>query len=456
MAARAAKKPAAAGQIETKEDAAPPAHAEVKGAVDDLARTFEAFKEANDRELAELKAAAKQGSKAAADPVSAEKTAKINEALDVAQKRLDELGEEIKRAETAAQRPWGASVYDDYKSDDDDGGLATSHEIKAAFVDFVRSGDKRPAQALYDEGKSLSSLVQPDGGYLVPTEVETDIMTLVEDFSPMRMICDVQDISTAELEMPVDVNGDAAVWASEKQTRAETDTPQIEMIVIRAQEMYAMPQVTQTILEDAAIDVEAWITDKLARRFGISEGVAFIAGDGVKRPRGFLAYPTVANASWTWGKVGYTITGENGGFVAPDGSTQTSGGDALINLTYELRREYRARASFIGSRRTFAMARKLKDTEANYIWQPSLQAGQPAQLMGYPVLDMDHMPDPDTGTFSLALGDFAEGYQIVDRVGMDVRRLDHQPPYVSFYARKRTGGGIKNFDAIKLLKFSAT
>ena len=184
--------------------------------------------------------------------------------------------------------------------------------------------------------------------------------------------------------------------------------------------------------------------------FADQEGIAFVSGNGVDKPKGFLDYPKVANATWSWGNVGVINTGTAGAFPA------SSPTDKLIDLAFSVRAAYRANASFVMNRATEAAIRKFKDADGNYVWQPSPRPGEAPRLLGYPVVEAEAMPDIAADAHAIAFGDFRRGYLVVDRVGIRVLRDPYSSkPYVLFYTTKRVGGGIQDFAAIKLLKFAA-
>ena len=212
-----------------------------------------------------------------------------------------------------------------------------------------------------------------------------------------------------------------------------------------------MPSATQALLDDSAVNIDQWIADEVRIAFSDQEGTAFVTGDGINKPKGFLSYTKVANASWTWGNSGYLATGVAGGFPA------TTPTDKLIDLTFAVKAGYRANGTFTMNRATQGAIRKFKDSNGNYIWQPPVKAGDAPLLLGYPVAECEDMPTIGADTFSVGFGDFERGYLIVDRVGVRVLRDPYSAkPYVLFYTTKRVGGGIQDFDAIKLLKFGLT
>ena len=153
-----------------------------------------------------------------------------------------------------------------------------------------------------------------------------------------------------------------------------------------AMELYAQPAATQTLLDDAVVDVEQWIASEVETAFAEQEGAAFVNGDGVNKPKGFLASDTVDNGAWVWGKLGFVPTGNAGAFPA------VSPSDKLVDLVYALKAGYRQNASFVMNRKTQAAIRKFKDADGNYLWQPPAGAGQPATLMSFPVIEAEDMP----------------------------------------------------------------
>jgi len=183
--------------------------------------------------------------------------------------------------------------------------------------------------------------------------------------------------------------------------------------------------------------------------FTAQEGAAFVTGDGINQPKGFLSYPTADNAAWSWGNIGTIASGADGAFKS------TAPADPLIDLVYALKSTYRTKGRVVMNRLTQSALRKLKDGQGNYIWQPSLGAEFEAKLLGFPVTECDDKPDLSTGSLSLAFGDFSSGYLVVDRKGAHVLRGPFSAkPYVLFYSTKRVGGGIQDFGAIKAMRFS--
>jgi HK97 family phage major capsid protein len=402
---------------------------ESAGGYDALMRAFEAFKEMNDVRIAAIER------RGAADVLSEEKVERINAALEVHQRRLDELV-------LKAQRPPLAATSPDVQAHD-------SREHKAAFEAYVRTGESSGLRAL--EAKALSVGSNPDGGYLVPQEVESEIGKRLNIVSPIRAIAGVRGISANVYKKPFMTSGPATGWVGETDARPQTGTPTLAELSFPAMEIYAQPAATATLLEDTAVNIDAWLASEVEMTFAEQEGLAFVTGDGTNKPKGFLAYTTVANGSWSWGNIGYVATGAAGAFPASNPS------DVLIDLIYALRPGYRQNATFVMNRKTQSTIRKFKDTTGNYLWQPPATPSGRASLIGFPVADAEDMPDIAANSLSVAFGDFRRGYLIVDRQGVRVLRDPFMAkPYVMFYTTKRVGGGVQDFDAIKLLKFAAS
>jgi HK97 family phage major capsid protein len=210
-----------------------------------------------------------------------------------------------------------------------------------------------------------------------------------------------------------------------------------------------MPAATQTLLDDSAVNIDEWIAGEIDTVFAEQEGTAFVSGNGTTAPKGFLTYTKVEEGDWNWGELGFVPSGAAGAFAASDPS------DALVDLVYALKAGYRQNANFVMNRRTQAEVRKLKDDAGNYLWAPPATAGGQATLMGFPVAEAEDMPDIAADSFSVAFGDFRRGYLVVDRMGVRVLRDPYSAkPYVLFYVTKRVGGGVADFDAIKLMKFA--
>jgi HK97 family phage major capsid protein len=285
----------------------------------------------------------------------------------------------------------------------------------------------------------------------VPLEIERTIDRVLAKASPIRSIAGVRQIGAATYRKPINIVEAASGWVGETGAVATTAAPTLAALDFPAMELYAMPAATQALLDDSQVDIEQWLADEVQIVFAEQEGAAFVNGTGVNQPKGFLQYTAVADASYSWGNIGYVASGAAGAFASSNPS------DALLDLCYAPRQGYRANGRWVMNRKTEAAIRKFKDSTGNYIWQPGAAAGQPATVLGYPVTEVEDMPDIAANSFAIAFGDFARGYLIVDRVGIRVLRDPYSSkPYVLFYTTKRVGGGVQNFEAIKLMKFAAS
>jgi HK97 family phage major capsid protein len=393
-------------------------------AFDDFMRAFEAFKDTNDRRLDEIER------RSSADALTMEKLARIDRALDENKRVVDELAHKAGRPQLAGGGPrYGAGL-----------------QHKAAFEGYVRRGEATMLRGL--EGKALSVGTDADGGYLVPDETERTINRAVTNISPIRAIAGIRQVSGSVYKKPFAITGAETGWVGETAARPETDTPTLAELSFPTMELYAMPAATQSLLDDSAVDIDQWIAEEVRIAFAQQEGTAFVTGNGTNKPKGFLDYTKVANASWTWGNIGFILTGADGAFPA------SNPGDKLIDLIYAVKSGYRANGTFVFNRATQSVIRKMKDGDGNYLWQPAAKAGDASLLAGYPVAESEDMPNLAADSYSVAFGDFRRGYLIVDRVGIRVLRDPYSAkPYVLFYTTKRVGGGVQDFDAIKLLKF---
>lgn len=394
--------------------------------INDLHQAFTAFRDANDERLAQIE------TRMGADALTEEKLARIDHALDETKSRLDRLALDIARPRLGG--PFETEGCNEHKS---------------AFGHYMRAGEATGLKAL--EAKAMSRASGPDGGYLVPTPAEQEILRRLAKLSPIRAIASVRAISTQSLRRAYSTTGPAAGWVGEADPRPQTANQQIADMTFPAMELYAMPAATQSLLDDAAVDIEQWIADEVQVAFAEQEGGAFVNGDGVNKPKGFLAYTTIADTSWSWGNIGYIPTGAAGAFSA------TNPSDALFNLVYALRAGYRQNGTFVMGRKAQSLVRQFKTTTGQYLWAPPSSLDAPATLMNFPIIEAEDMPDPAANAFAIAFGDFERGYVVVDRIGIRVLRDPYSTkPYVLFYTTKRVGGGIQNFEAIKLLKFAAS
>ena len=316
-----------------------------------------------------------------------------------------------------------------------------------AFNAYLRSGDDDALRGLEFEGKSLSTAVNGDGGFLVDPQTSETVKSVLNATASIRSIASVVNVEATSYDVLVDQGEFGTGWASETAAVTETATPQIDRITIPLHELSALPKASQRLLDDAAFDIEGWLASRIADKFARAEAGAFINGDGVDKPKGFLTHTTVADTAWAWGSIGYVPTGVDAGLTA----------DSIIDLIYALGAEYRANATFVLNSKTAGAIRKLKDNDGRFLWSDGLAAGEPARLMGYPVLIAEDMPDIASGADAIAFGDFAAGYTIAERPDLRVLRDPFSAkPHVLFYATKRIGGDVSDYAAIKLLKFAVS
>ncbi len=317
-----------------------------------------------------------------------------------------------------------------------------------AFDAYLRSGDDGALRGLEVESKALNTAVAAEGGYLVDPDTSASIRGVLHNAASIRAIASVVTVESTSFDVLVDHSDIASGWATEQGPVTETDTPAIDRIPIALHELSAMPKASQRLLDDSAFDIEAWLAERIAGKFARAEAAAFIAGDGVDKPRGFLDHAKVADDAWAWGSLGYIATGADGDFAA------TNAADAIVDLVYALGAGYRAGAAFVMNSKTAGAVRKMKDADGRFLWSDGLASAEPARLMGYPVLIAEDMPDIATDSHAIAFGDFAQGYTIAERPDMRVLRDPFSAkPHVLFYATKRVGGDVSDFKAIKLLKF---
>lgn len=395
---------------------------ELKSAMRDFLSAFEQFKQSNDERIAAVE-------KKKDDIVLSEKVDRLNKAMGDQKAAIDRLALAGKRPAIAATRE--------------------SDEKKAAVDRYMRSGDASAINAL--QTKSLNATNDAEGGYLAPEPTERIIAAAVRDISPIRQIATVREIGVTTFKKPISLGGGAAGWVGETGGRVETATPALASIDFPTMELYAMPAASQTLLDDAVVDIEQWLADEVQGEFAAQETDAFVNGDGVNKPKGFLSYAIADDSVRGASEIGYVASGAVGAFAASNPA------DKLLDLIYAPKQAFRANGRFVLNRKTLSVVRKFKDADGNYLWQPSVQAGAPSTLFGYPVTEVEDMPDIGANAHAIAFGDFGRGYLIVDRQGVRILRDPYSAkPYVLFYTTKRVGGGVQNFEAIKLLKFAAS
>ena len=315
-----------------------------------------------------------------------------------------------------------------------------------AFDAYIRHGDDDALRGLPLEGKAMSTV--SDGGFLAAPTVALQVQDALNITASLRRVANVVAVESANYEVLVDMGDIASGWSTEATAQAETGTSTVQRVVIPVHELSAMPKASQRLLDDAAFDIETWLADCIATKFARAEATAFVSGDGVNKPKGFLTHAKAPNGTATNVQIGTIPSGGAGDFAS------TNPANALIDLVYALGAQYRANGTFVMNSKTAAAVRKMRDADGRFLWADSLAMGQPAQLLGYPVLVCEDMPDIAAGSFSIAFGDFRSAYTIVKRPDLRVLRDPFSAkPHVLFYATKRVGGGVTDARAIKLMVF---
>jgi len=412
------------GLVGVRADATDP-----KALIAQINTAFEEFKTSHNAALAK------------ADVVQSEKVDKINAEIGTLSKELDKVNAGI-----AALKVGGGAG---------DGKDPAIGEHALAFNRFFRNGAEAGLKDLEIKAK-LSTNSDPDGGYLVPEEMEQSIDRVLGTVSTIRSLASVMTISAGDTyKLLVNQGGAGSGWVGESESRAETASPTLKEIAINLGELYANPAATQKMLDDGRNDIAAWLADEVSTVFAEQEGAAFATGDGVNKPRGILSYTNVANASYAWGSVGYIASGASGAFATA--TTALSPADALIDLYYALKAGHRNNASWLMSDATMGAVRKLKDVDGKFVWAAPTAIGEVATVLMKPVYTDDNMSAIAANSYSIAFADFKRAYQVVDKFGIRVLRDPFtSKPNVLFYTTKRVGGGIRNFEAIKLMKFAAS
>ncbi|MFQ0994034.1 phage major capsid protein [Gilliamella sp. BG2] len=386
----------------------------------EIKNQFEQFKATNDKRL---------------DAISQEKSALAEkvETLNGKLSELDNVKNMLENELKEVKRPAGGNKQ------------ASAH--KEAFAMFIRKGDEQGLAEL--ERKAMQTGTDADGGFAVPEELNTDILAALRDEVVMRQECTVMTVGTPDWKKLTSKGGIASGWVGETDERTETGTPKLGVISPVWGEIYGNPYATQTMLDDAFFNVESFIVNELSQEFAEKEEEAFTLGDGNKKPKGFLAYETTAQADKDrdWGKLQNVVAG------AANLTT-----DDIVKLTYTLRKVYRSGAKFMMNNQSLLAVRLLKDSNGNYIWQPGLQVGQPSLLSGFAVAENEQMPNigDSSGKAPIAFGNFKRGFYIFDRIGIRMLRDPYtKKPFVGFYTTKRVGSMLNDSNAIKVLTMPA-
>lgn len=401
---------------------------EIKSVIDNLASTFEDFKEENTKRLREIE------EKGSADPILEEKVQKMTDDLaqmaeakqkiELQEKALADAQSKLENLETVISRPNASGEAKD-----------VDVQMKA-FDKWLRKGevDEMEKKALYESDDTL-------GGFYAPAEYVADLIKGVTEISPIRSIARVRTTSNRGIEVPKRTGQFSAQFVAETATRTETTGYTTGLLQIDAHELYALVDISQAMLEDSAFDLESEMSEEFGTQFAKAEGTAFVSGNGVGRPQGF----TDSTAG-----VGSTNSG--------NGTALTANG--IIDLMFDIKSDYMNNATFVMNRDTFGKVLQLEDTEGQKIFVNSMSYvnGAPATIMGKPFILAEDMASVGAGTKPIAYGDFSRAYTIVDRVNLSVMRDPYSQATsgnIRYVARRRVGGAVVLAEAIRLQNISA-
>ena len=412
---------------------------EVKQSIEKLQQASTEFKAYNDR----LEKVEKKTGHIPAD--MEEKLGKIDSAVESFESKTETITKSIETLESKLNE------FEEAETKRENSGDALDKKHQEAFTAFARYGVKQFEDSKGADHKELEDLQQkamyagsdPDGGYVVPRPMSNLIITAMRDATPFRENADSTTVSGDTFSYLIDLGEAGSGWTAERAARQGTDTPQLYPAKITVHEMYANPALTQQILDDAAFNIEAWLSNKVAEKFADMEAEAFLLGDGVGKPRGVLTYP---DGTDTWNTIEQISSGAATS-ITPD---------SLYELQDALKEKFASSAKWYMNRRTVSFIRRMKDADGQYLWQPSLQVKTPPTLLGDPIVRMNYMPTVAAGALAMMYGALNQAYLIVDRLAIRVLRDPYtQTPYVLFKTNKRVGGDVVNFEAVKLMKVEA-
>lgn len=452
MAIHMAAFQAKAGALGVYERRDEPSIKTVAEAIDKIGNAFAEYKKTNDERIEAIKAG-----KGTAELDA--KLKRIDDSID----SMSEMKNKLEKMETKLSRPGAGG-----SSSGDNAETPEVREYRSALNSWIRKSNdvdreatlkdavraivaKSGAGELEQRAAQVITSTGSAGGFALPEIIERQIARLTADISPIRQIATVRTVGSPDYKELVDIGGAAFEWVGETDTRNQTNTPDLYEVAPTFGMASAKPQASEESLDDLFFDVENWLIESAAEAIAVGEGAAYVSGNGVKKPTGFLAGPApVATDDKTraFGTLQFYASGQ--------AAAMPSDPDVFLDMVYGLRARYRNNARWVTAKAVLASMRKYKDANGQYLWQPALAAGQPATFHGYAITEAEDMPAVVANSFPLAFGDFKEGYLITDRVGMRITRDEiTQPGFVKFYVRKRTGGKLRNTQAIKLLKIAA-
>ncbi len=411
-----------------------------------IGEAFEAFKSTNDERIKALS----EGKDGLATDLN-QKLARIETDLSAATKAKGEIEREQtflrERLEELESRKSGPGKTASEQNHD---------EYKKSFCNWIRSkggspADEQKMQELSKKDVTIASTA--GGGYAVPEEIGKQIGLLEQKYSPVRRLVKVVQTNSNDYKELIDINNASAGWVGESSSRTATNTPQLRERAPTHGELYAYPQASEWSLDDIFFNVEQWLSESVARQFAIQEGSAVLTGNGTNKPTGLLNTSPVTTADFASplrAAAAYQYI-ESPSLGSPAVPSLT--GDKLIDLQYTLNSAYRVNATWVMNSVTTGAVRKMKDSNGQYLWQPSLQAAQPDMLLGRPIETWEQMDDTGSNKYPIGFGDFQQGYLLTDRVGLRVTRDNvTNVGFVRFYVRRREGGCVLNNDAVKFIK----
>jgi len=400
---------------------------EVKSVMTDMAVAFEEFKKSYDAKLDNVEAGK-------SDPLLDEKLSKleakldsledVNQALTVQKQAQDGLKNQLESLHTVITRP--NSGFDSKQID----------ETLSAFDSYCRKGIENITP---DEKKALTVSNDSTGGYLAPPEYVRELIKEITEISPIRSIARIRATAQRSIQVPKRTGQFTAAWVAESGTRSETAGYQVGLEEIPAHEHYALVDISEQDLEDSVFDLEQEMQAEFAEQFAKAEGAAFVVGDAVGKPEGFMTNSSVAES----------VSGHASTIIA----------DGLITLVHALKSDYSRNGTFVFNRNSLGVIRKLKDSAGQYVFQAnmSLAGGMSNSVLGHPYIEASDMVNQGSNTFPVAFGDFRRGYMIVDRVQMAVLRdpfTQATTGNVRYVARRRVGGQVILPEAIVKMKCS--
>lgn len=357
-------------------------------------------------------------------------TERLNTAIDAIEAKLKEV-------EKASNRPAVQSVNEDA-------------ELKS-YREYARGAISATE---YKSMTATGGTNGSEGGVTVPKVIDSAILTSLVDISPIRSIARVVSVPTTDFNLPFSPAGAASGWVGEAATRSATTTPTFANIKPTFGELYANPQITQQLLDDSQFDLTSFLAGSVSTEFARAEGAAFVSGDGTNKPTGFLAgtINSTDDSTRALGAIQYVASGQAAALP-----TNASAFDTFISIVHSLKAGYRTGAVWVMSKAVIGKLRAYKDSNGQYLWQPSLVAAVPSTFLGYPVVEAEDMPAVAANAFPIAFGNFNAGYVIADRIGTRtiVDNLTNKP-YVGFYTTKRVGGCVVDSAAIKVMKIAAS